>query len=835
MPTILAIDDMEDNLLVVSALLKNMVPGCRVATAMSGSQGIEKAKTEKPDTILLDIHMPGMDGFEVCRILKINPETKHIPVIMLTAVSTGSDSRVKGLEIGADAFLTKPVDRLELTAQVKAMLRIKHAEDILRNESEILEQLVSKRTTELVKQKDKLISEIHERKWAEEALRESEKKYRNLFENLHDVYYRTDDKGIITLISPSVEQHFGYTPDELIGQNIKNFYVNPKRREELLTLLVKDGYVNNFEAPLKRKDNTALWVSTSAKLITDETGDFIGVEGLTRDILEQKEMESDIQALVESTVGITGPDFFKIIVKKLCEWLNCECAILGELVDDSTIQAIAMEVDGKPVDGYSYKLAGAPCNEVIENGFCAYPEGVCDLFPEDGDLAEMNAVGYIGTPLVDSKRKPIGILCAISLSKLTVPKRAEEVINIIAARVSAEIERKRLEKEQKKLEKYFQQTQRLDSIGTLAGGIAHDFNNILFPLMGYTEMLRDNMPSNSPSQAHLDQIYGAALRAKDLVKQILTFSRQGNQEMKPMKLQPIVKEALKLLRSSIPSTIDIQQDIDSGCGVVVSDPTQVHQIVMNLATNAYHAMENTGGRLNVMLKQLRLKSDQSLLPELIPGEYALLTVADTGTGIDKDIIDRIFDPYYTTKETGKGTGLGLSVVQGIVKSCGGNIRIDSEPGKGTEIHVYLPIESQKKVVMQTDRSGPISQGTEKILLVDDEAVIVEMMQQMLERLGYKVTTRNGSIDALEAFKANPDAYDLILTDMTMPNMTGVQLAREIKNIRPKIPIIICTGFSDHLNEEKANALGIQGFIMKPVIMRELSEIIRNVLDDTKEG
>ena len=389
--------------------------------------------------------------------------------------------------------------------------------------------------------------------------------------------------------------------------------------------------------------------------------------------------------------------------------------------------------------------------------------------------------------------------------------------------------------ERKKLEARIQKAQKLEAIGTLAGGIAHDFNNILFPLVGYAEMLKMDLPHDSPLQSHINRILSAALRSRDLVKQILTYSRQGDQDVKPIKLPPIVKEALTLIRSSIPTTIEIQHDIDSDCGIVIADPSQLHQILMNLATNAYHAMEETGGRLKVHLNQIRLESDHSLSPEMTPGEYAHLTVADTGIGIEKDVMDKIFDPYFTTKEVGKGTGLGLSVVRGIVKSCNGDIRIDSEVGKGTEVHVYLPIMDQRVDDIQTDRDEPIRGGSEKILLVDDEEIVVRMEQEMLQRLGYRVAIRTGSIEALEAFKANPNAFDLVVTDMTMPNMTGVQLTMEIRKIRQDIPVILCTGFSYLINDEKSKALGIQGFVMKPVVMKEIAEIIRKVLDDFKKN
>ncbi len=386
----------------------------------------------------------------------------------------------------------------------------------------------------------------------------------------------------------------------------------------------------------------------------------------------------------------------------------------------------------------------------------------------------------------------------------------------------------------KQMEAQLQQAQKMEAIGTLAGGIAHDFNNILYPLMGFTEMLKEDVPSNSPLHNHIDEILQASFRARDLVKQILAFSRQGEQELKPIKLQPIIKEALKLLRSSIPTTIDILQDIDPECGVVVADPTQIHQIIMNLATNAFHAMEEKGGSLTVSLEQVRLEPEQILLPELAPGDYARLRVVDTGPGIEKEHLDKIFDPYFTTKGTGKGTGLGLSVVQGIVKRAHGDILINSEPGQGTEIQVYLPVKQKISAEKQIDPHQPVRGGTEKILLVDDEASIVKMEQQMLERLGYTVTVRTSSLEALEAFKADPQAFDVVVTDMTMPNMTGVQLAAELKKIRLNIPVVLCTGFSYQVNDEKSKALGIDGFVMKPVIMKEIAATIRKVLDNRKD-
>jgi PAS domain S-box-containing protein len=388
-------------------------------------------------------------------------------------------------------------------------------------------------------------------------------------------------------------------------------------------------------------------------------------------------------------------------------------------------------------------------------------------------------------------------------------------------------ERKRMEKEKKKLEARLRQAQKMEAIGTLAGGIAHDFNNILFPILGYSEMLMNDAPDNSDLKRDLSMIFNGTKRARDLVKQILAFSRQREYDLKPIKVHLVVKETLKLIRSSIPATIDIMQNIID-CELVMADYTQIHQVAMNLLTNAYHAMEKKGGKLKVTLKEVDLRADD--LKGMPPGTYVRLTISDTGIGMDQSTIDRIFDPYFTTKKEGKGTGLGLAVVHGIIKSHGGHISVYSELGKGSEFHVYLPVIKAQQETKQIEIQ-PIKKSNERILVVDDEKMVVEIQQKMLKRLGYDVTSCTSSVEALKAFQANPDNFDLIITDMTMPNMTGDQLAQKIMEIRTDIPIILCSGFSEKMSNEKAKSLGIKKFLMKPVLIKDLSITIRRALDN----
>ncbi|MBT5545902.1 MAG: response regulator [Desulfobacula sp.] len=548
-------------------------------------------------------------------------------------------------------------------------------------------------------------------------------------------------------------------------------------------------------------DGKTKWVREKAELFFNQQGECIRGTGFTQDITEQK--KSEIEKIKEKQkaerylnmagvmfIGLEKDGTINVANKKACQILECQQEeILGlNWFDNFIPQSIRHEVhsvynqliDGniKPVEYYE--------NLIITNS------------------GKKKHIAWHNSVLRNDDGGIIGILSS-----------GEDVT------------------EKMQLTARLQQAQKMESIGTLAGGIAHDFNNILFPVIGHAEMILMDIPDDSPFKESLNQIHTSALRAKNLVKQILTFSRQESSELMLMKMQPIIKETLKLIRSTIPTTIEINQDITPDCGVIKADPTQIHQIVMNLATNAYHAMEETGGELKVSLKRMELGTIDLIDPNMEPGSYACLTVADTGVGMDKKLTDKMFDPFFTTKEIGKGTGMGLSVVHGIVTAMGGAIQVYSEPGKGTQFYVYFPIEKNSSEEQNTPATEPIQGGTERILLVDDEEAILTMEKLMLERLGYPVTSRTSSLEALEAFRTNPDKFDLIITDMQMPNMSGDKLSAELTKIRPDIPILLCTGFSETMSEEKAASLGIKGFILKPIVMKDLFQKIREVLDECK--
>lgn len=384
--------------------------------------------------------------------------------------------------------------------------------------------------------------------------------------------------------------------------------------------------------------------------------------------------------------------------------------------------------------------------------------------------------------------------------------------------------------EREKIESQMLRTQRMESIGTLAAGIAHDFNNILTPIMLNTAAALMDSPQERPLRKYLESTLTSAKRAKDLVQQILTFSRKGGYELKTIKFQDIITEGLKLLRASIPSTIEIRKEIDI-CGPVLADSTQMYQVVTNICTNAYQAMREKGGTLEIALREVDVDAGfKRHNMNFKPGRYVRFTVKDTGYGMDEATMERIFDPFFTTKGT-EGTGLGLSVVLGIVIGHGGDIDVQSQPGKGTTFHVYLPRTSEGEEQTVIKKGEAISQGKERLLFIDDEKDIALMAKEILERFGYEVTAKTDSLEAVEEFRANHGKYDLVVTDYSMPKMDGLELAREIKKIRTDIPIILTSGFNETIMSEKFKMAGIDFRIMKPYEITDLANIVRQVINE----
>lgn len=442
-------------------------------------------------------------------------------------------------------------------------------------------------------------------------------------------------------------------------------------------------------------------------------------------------------------------------------------------------------------------------------------------------LEHLNRAGTVNDWTVRMRRTDGSLFWALlHINKATNADSREMFLDGTIQDISRRVE---VENEKRELEEQLRQSQKMETIGTLAGGIAHDFNNLLASIMGFSELALEDSQAGSVQQENLKCTLVAAQRAADLVGQILTFARQTDTEKTPIQVKHVLTEAIKLLRSTLPSTIKINEQIASKSAVLAA-PTQLHQVIVNLCSNASHAMQESGGVLTIGLTDVELSATHVDPNRLVKaGPNIKLTIADTGHGIAPEIKDRIFDPYYTTKKPGEGTGIGLSVVQGIVRSHGGFITIDSEPGKGTTFQVFLPVIDRKDIP-QVMSSNRITGGSERILLVDDEHLVVQMGKQMLERMGYVVTSCVHSLEALELFEKASDQFDLVLTDMTMPDLTGDRLAKRISEIRPDIPIILCTGYSNRLDHQNIANAGVRAILYKPLVKTELANAIRNALD-----
>ena len=681
---------------------------------------------------------------------------------------------------------------------------------------------------------------ITERKLTEALLQESEEKYKELIEGTDDLVIKIDKDGNLLFANDIAKNIFGFSRENIIGKSAFDF-IHPDDQErtqnwfrDCIEKSTGKATIENRQInKISGKTSYVLW---NSNFKYDKEGQLKEVNSIAHDITERKQTEEALQesaeyhqelftksptALFLQDFSTAGTCIEKLKFKGVGD-LNTYFQKNPDEVAKLTKSIVISKANKAAIDLFDSKTSAnlmQNLNQVLIKSdsqhfidqIISFTSGI-DWY--EGEARNRTLKGKIINIIV---RKMVINRDKNGLSKILVS--LTDVSDLLKAYQDKE-----------EMESHLQQAQKMESIGTLAGGIAHDFNNILFPIIGHAEMLLEDVPEGSPFQEGLNEIFSGALRAKDLVKQILTFSRQENSELKLMKLQPIIKEALKLIRSTIPTTIEIKQDLNADCGVIKADPTQIHQIVMNLATNAYHAMEETGGELKVSLKEVELGEYNIVTPDMTPGVYACLIVADTGAGMDKNLTDKIFDPFFTTKAIGKGTGMGLSVVHGIVKSVGGAVQVYSKPGKGTEFHVYLPIEKKSFIEQNIQAKESIQGGTEKILLVDDEAAILSMETLMLERLGYQVTSRTSSLEALEAFKVNPNKFDLVITDMAMPNMPGDKFAIELIKIRPDIPILLCTGFSETRTKEKIESYGIKGFILKPIVMKEFGQKIRAVLD-----
>ena len=772
------------------------------------------------------------------------------------------------------------------------------------------------------------IRDITEQTQAEKALKESEEKYRNLFESMRDAYASIDVKGNIIDANKAFSEMLGYTAEELNKLTYRD--ITPEKWYSFeLDILEKQvlyrGYSDTYEKEYIHKNGAIFPVELRTFLLKDKKGAGKGMWAIVRDISERRKSEEALREREEllnksqemASIGsfvwdmVTNKvtwshNLYKIygydeesftgnilevsaklmhpddadrtskevyeMIEKTSSW-DVEFRIIRPDGEEKIIRSkgeVELDSDEKQIKSFginqditerkkaeeSLKKSEEKHRTILQTAIDGFL-----LMDKDGNIIEVNDAyckmsGYTREELIN---KNAAILEAVEPSEEitreinnVVDKKTYRFIRrhkrkdglLIDVEISAQYQPEdggfvcfiRDISRIKEMESQLQQAQKMESIGTLAGGIAHDFNNILSPIMMHAEMAMEDLPPNDPLQHCMKDIFNAGERARDLVKQILTFARKRSEKRVPLKLSRIIREALKFLRSTIPTTINIQYEIMAKRDTVLADATQLNQIIVNLCTNAAHAMREKGGQLEVTLDNEEISfSRANRFLNLKPGKYLKLSVRDNGTGISSEIIDRIFEPYFTTKKFGEGTGLGLATVHGIVRNYGGDITVETAAGQGTAFYVYLPLVDEDIYDVDEEGKPAPQKGSERILLVDDEKAAVVITQKMLERFGYKVTSKTSSPDALEAFRNNPDSFDLLITDMTMPNITGEALAREIMAINPDIPVILCTGYSDKINEEKAKKLGIRAFVMKPIVMNELVQIIREVLDRDMEA
>lgn len=619
-------------------------------------------------------------------------------------------------------------------------------------------------------------------------------RFGRIFEDsLNEIYLFDSETLKFTQVNKTAQHNLGYTMDEfkqMTPLDLKPEFTSESFEKMIAPLRTGEKKKLVFETVHKRKDHSLYDVEVHLQLL--QYGHESIFAAIILNITERKQAEAALQASEEK---------YRSMMEAMKDAVYiCTLEFQVEYMNPRMIRLVGRDATGET------------CYSALYGGKEQCPWCVLDRI-QSGEHVEYELAPPRNNLYYSITNSPIYHVDG-SISKLSILRDITE---------------------HKAIESQLRQARKMESIGTLAGGIAHDFNNILFMITGNAELALMDIPEWNPVQANLKEIKSASLRAAGIVKQLLNFSRKTEQELKPVGAVTVIKDALYFLRSTLPSTIELQKHLPDREITISADPIQINQILMNICTNAAQAMGESGGVLDIMVESESLtEHDAGSHADLIPGNYLKITVRDTGPGIDPEILDRIFDPYFTTKEVGKGSGMGLATVLGIVKNHNGVITADSAPGKGTTFTMRFPAVDENPL-KETTTWDDIPAGSETILFVDDEKTIVQMIVQVLKRLGYQVETRTKAADAFALFQSRPNDFDLMITDMTMPQLTGVKLSEKLKQVRPDIPIIICTGHSELIDEEKSKALGIDAYIMKPILTDDIAKTIRQVLDGKNEN
>ena len=734
----------------------------------------------------------------------------------------GYESREELFQVPISSLYVNPDERTTLIALNEKQGYVKEYPALLRRrDGEVIDTLI---TTGFRQDANDskieyygTIRDITRRKHAEESLAKSERKFSSVFQlNPNPMAITHMDTWKFIDVNQSFMSWTGYSSEEIIGNSPQDLHlwVNPEDPEKIASTLMAIGEVNGTEIMLRQKNGNVRNVIFSARFIEIEQERYLLT--LTSDITKRKQAENKlrdsrrrlaeiIEFLPDATVVIDGKG-------KVIAWNRAIEAMTG---------VKAKEMLGKGNRAYALPFYGERRPLLIDLAIQADPE-----VEKSYTTLERQRDTIFGEGVVPNL--PLGNRHLSAT--VSVFRNAQGKIVAAMECIRDRTEQVRTEEEKKKMQDQLFASQKMQAIGTLAGGIAHDFNNVLASMIGYTEMAI-YMSKEDQTHKHLMHVIEAGERAKKLINQILAFSREKEQERKPVNIGLIAKEVLELLRSILPTTIDIRQDIATECMAVLADPTQIHQIIMNLCTNAAHAMREKGGVMEVIISNIEMTDDvHPCHPDLKMGTNVLLTIRDNGHGIDPVILERIYDPFFTTKKPGEGTGLGLSVVYGVVKSYGGMITVQSDVGKGTTFNVYFPCMPDTVWVQERQDEEKLIGGHEQILCIDDEESITRLIHEFLESIGYKVVSTTNCLEALSVYKEDPHRFDLVITDLTMPQMTGLDLAEKILSIRPEIPIVLCTGYNETFTLEDIKRRGLKDLIVKPIALKSLALRVRRALD-----